>query len=65
MSRTIFVAGATGAIGRRLIPILAGGGWRVIGMTRSPAKSAFLRDLGASPVVVDVFGGGSAQRAHP
>jgi nucleoside-diphosphate-sugar epimerase len=55
MSGTIFVAGASGVIGRRLVPILIADGWQVIGMTRSAAKSALLADFGASPVVADVF----------
>lgn len=62
MSRTIFLAGATGAIGRRLVPILVAGGWRVVGMTRSPAKRKLLSDIGASPVVVDVFDGPALER---
>jgi nucleoside-diphosphate-sugar epimerase len=55
LSRTIFVAGASGAIGRRLVPLLVAGGWRVVGMTRSTTKSVLLSDLGASPVVADVY----------
>ncbi|WP_370677536.1 NAD-dependent epimerase/dehydratase family protein [Pleomorphomonas sp. PLEO] len=55
MSRTIFLAGATGAIGRRLSPILVAEGWRVVGATRSSDKLADLRALGVEPVVVDVF----------
>ena len=51
----IFVAGATGAIGRRLIPILAQAGHSVVGMTRSPGKIAWLRDAGAEPVVADAL----------
>jgi nucleoside-diphosphate-sugar epimerase len=54
MSR-IFLAGAAGVIGRRLTPLLIAHGHEVWGATRSPDKSAFLRTLGASPVVVDVF----------
>jgi nucleoside-diphosphate-sugar epimerase len=54
MSR-VFLAGAAGAIGRRLAPLLVAHGHSVWGTTRSPDKSEFLRQLGASPVVVDVF----------
>ena len=61
--RTIFVAGASGAIGRRLLPMLVAEGWRVVGMTRSPAKAALVSALGATPVVVDVFDGPGLQRA--
>ena len=51
----VFVAGATGVIGLRLLPLLIAEGHTVAGMTRSPEKSASLRALGAEPVVCDVF----------
>jgi nucleoside-diphosphate-sugar epimerase len=51
----IFIAGASGLIGIRLIPLLAAGGHRVAGMTRSPEKATGLRERGALPVVCDVF----------
>lgn len=51
----IFLAGASGVIGVRLIPLLARDGHQVAGMTRSPDKAAALRELGAEPVVCDVF----------
>ena len=51
----IFVAGATGVIGVRLVPLLVADGHAVAGMTRSPEKAAMLRGLGAYPVVCDVF----------
>jgi nucleoside-diphosphate-sugar epimerase len=51
----IFLAGASGAIGRRLIPLLCNAGHHVTGTTRSLAKVEVLRELGADPVVVDVF----------
>jgi nucleoside-diphosphate-sugar epimerase len=51
----IFIAGATGVIGVRLIPLLVDGGHTVAGMTRSPQKTSLLRELGAEPVVCDVF----------
>jgi nucleoside-diphosphate-sugar epimerase len=51
----IFLAGASGVIGVRLVPLLLDGGHTVAGMTRSPEKADFLRDLGAEPVVCDVF----------
>lgn len=51
----IFLAGASGVIGARLIPLLVTEGHRVVGMTRSPEKAAALRDLGAHPVVSDVY----------
>ena len=49
----IFIAGATGAVGRALIPRLIDRGHTVTGTTRSPVKAELLRSLGATPVVVD------------
>jgi 2-alkyl-3-oxoalkanoate reductase len=49
----VFIAGATGAVGRALIPKLIANGHAVTGMTRSNAKAEALRALGATPVVVD------------
>jgi len=51
----ILVAGATGAIGKHLVPRLVAAGHDVVGMTRSEAKRAFLRELGAEPVVADAL----------
>ena len=51
----IFLAGATGVIGVRLVPLLVDGGHEVVGMTRSPEGADRLRGLGAEPVVCDVF----------
>ena len=51
----IFVAGATGAIGVPLLPMLVTAGHAVAGMTRSAEKQATIRALGAEPVVCDVF----------
>jgi nucleoside-diphosphate-sugar epimerase len=51
----IFVAGATGVLGVRLVPLLFECGHEVAGMTRSPDKADMLRTLGAEPVVCDVF----------
>lgn len=51
----IFVAGATGAIGAQLLPQLVAGGHVVAGMTRSEGKVERLRELGAQPVVCDVY----------
>lgn len=53
--KRIFLAGATGAIGRRLAPLLVARGWKVAGSTRSQDKLPLLRELGVEPVVVDVF----------
>lgn len=54
-NRTVFVAGASGVIGRRLCRLLLADGWRVVGTTRSEDKAARLTELGVEPVVVDVF----------
>lgn len=51
----IFLAGATGVIGIRLLPLLVEDGHTVAGMTRSPQNIDRLRALGAEPVVCDVF----------
>ena len=51
----IFLAGASGAIGRRLAPLLLQNGWRVFGSTRSEERAAELKKAGVEPVVVDVF----------
>jgi hypothetical protein len=51
----IFVAGATGVIGLRVLPLLVAGKHTVAGMTRSPDKVGVLQALGAEPVVCDVF----------
>jgi len=55
VSKRVFLAGASGAIGRRLCPLLIADGWHVIGTTRSRDKAEALRALGVEPVVVDVF----------
>jgi nucleoside-diphosphate-sugar epimerase len=51
----IFLAGASGVIGVRLLPLLVADGHRVTGLTRSPGKADALHALGAVPVVCDVF----------
>jgi nucleoside-diphosphate-sugar epimerase len=51
----VFVAGASGAIGRRLVPQLLDRGHEVVGSTRSEEKAQELRDLGAEPVMLDVL----------
>ena len=49
----VFVAGATGALGRHLVPGLVAAGHQVTATTRTPGKVARLREAGAEPVVVD------------
>jgi len=51
----IFVAGASGAIGRRLVPLLLAAGHSVTGTTRTAEKAVALKAQGARPAVVDVF----------
>ena len=51
----VFVAGATGAMGRQLLPALVADGHEVVGMTRSPEKQDLIRRLGARPVVTDAL----------
>jgi nucleoside-diphosphate-sugar epimerase len=49
----VFVAGATGALGRHLVPGLVAAGHEVTATTRTPGKVAQLREAGAEPVVMD------------
>lgn len=49
----VFVTGATGALGRHLVPVLIAAGHQVTATTRTPGKVARLREAGAEPVVVD------------
>src|SRR5919197_5781754 len=51
----VFVAGATGALGKQLVPQLVARGHEVVGMTRTPAKQDRVRSLGARPVVADAL----------
>ena len=51
----VFVAGATGALGKQLVPQLAAAGHEVTGMTRTPAKAEAVRALGASPAIADAL----------
>jgi nucleoside-diphosphate-sugar epimerase len=57
MNRKIFLAGASGVIGRRLGPLLVEADYEVFGTTRSEAKAAELEAAGVKPIVVDVFDG--------
>ena len=51
----VFLAGATGALGRQLVPQLVARGHEVVGMTRSASKQDLVRSLGARPVVADAL----------
>lgn len=50
-----FIAGATGVLGRRVVPRLTADGLRVTGVARSAEKAAALRARGATPIQVDLF----------
>jgi len=51
----ILVAGATGAIGRQLVPRLVAGGHEVTGVTRTDAKRSLIAEMGATPAVADAL----------
>ena len=51
----IFIAGGTGAIGRLLVPLLVNAGHRVVALTRSLDRTSQLEQMGAVPVVGDVY----------
>ena len=59
----VFVAGATGAIGRPLVPKLIEAGHEVVGMTRSEERAAQLRAAGAEAVVCDAHDDGALRAA--
>jgi nucleoside-diphosphate-sugar epimerase len=59
----IFVAGATGVVGRRLIPLLIGAGSEVTAVARSRAKASLLTKQGAKPVTVDLFDPAAVEEA--
>src|SRR5918995_737387 len=59
----VFVAGATGALGRQLVPRLVGNGHDVTGMTRTDSKRDLVRSLGARPAVADALDPDAVARA--
>jgi 2-alkyl-3-oxoalkanoate reductase len=59
----VFVAGASGAIGRPLIPKLLAAGHEVTGMTRRPERAETMRDAGAEVIVCDVFDAAALEAA--
>jgi nucleoside-diphosphate-sugar epimerase len=65
----VFVAGATGAMGKQLVPRLVAAGHEVVGMTRSESKKEMLYELGATPVFADALNpdevAGAVGRARP
>jgi 2-alkyl-3-oxoalkanoate reductase len=65
----VFVAGATGVLGTRLVPMLADAGHEVTGMTRSPEKAAAISAAGGEPAVADALDraatAAAVERANP
>jgi len=65
----VFLAGATGVIGRPLMTLLVRAGHEVTGTTRSATKAAMISAAGVSPAVVDVYDAGAlrhaVEAAHP
>ena len=59
----VFVAGASGAIGSRLVPRLIDRGHEVVGTFRSPGHGDRVRALGAEPVVLDLLDPGAVRKA--
>jgi 2-alkyl-3-oxoalkanoate reductase len=59
----VFVAGASGVIGRRLVPMLVERGHAVVAMTRSGERGESLRGLGAEPAICDVFDAAALREA--
>src|ERR671919_1274044 len=59
----VFVAGASGALGSRLVPQLIDAGHDVIGTHNSPASAELLRTLGAKPLTGDLLGAGAVRKA--
>jgi 2-alkyl-3-oxoalkanoate reductase len=49
----VFVAGGTGVVGKRLVPLLVKSGYEVVATTRSADRVGWLRGVGAEPVVID------------
>jgi nucleoside-diphosphate-sugar epimerase len=58
----VFVAGGSGAMGRRLVPQLVAGGYEVVVMIRDEGKAPWLREIGAQPVVADALDGAAVAR---
>jgi nucleoside-diphosphate-sugar epimerase len=59
----VLVAGATGAMGKQLVPRLVGAGHEVFAMTRNESNRARLSELGAVPVVADALDRGQVEAA--
>lgn len=59
----VFVAGGSGAMGRRLVPRLVADGYEVVAMIRDEGKAPWLRSVGAQPVVADALDGAAVAGA--
>ncbi|MGH7571713.1 MAG: NAD-dependent epimerase/dehydratase family protein [Gemmatimonadota bacterium] len=59
----VFLAGATGVVGRRLVPLLVGAGHDVVGLTRTSGKAGDLKARGAEPAVADALDPDAVMRA--
>jgi 2-alkyl-3-oxoalkanoate reductase len=59
----VFIAGATGVLGRRLVPMLLSDGHDVVGTTRSKPKAMGLRQAGAQAIVLDALNGAAMHSA--
>ena len=59
----VFLAGAAGAIGRRLVPLLTAYGFEVVGTTRAEARAEQLRAAGVVPMIVNMFDADAVLRA--
>lgn len=59
----VLLAGATGALGRRLVPMLVQAGHDVVGTTRTPEKAEVISRAGAEPLVMDALDASSVRRA--
>jgi nucleoside-diphosphate-sugar epimerase len=59
----VFLAGSTGVVGRRLVPLLVEAGHEVTGVARSEEKARGLERQGVRPVTVDLFDAGAVSRA--
>ena len=59
----VLVTGATGVVGRRLVPLLVGGGHRVAAIARTPGKREELARIGATAINADLFAPDSLRRA--
>src|ERR687886_2502101 len=59
----VFVTGASGALGSRLVPQLIDAGHEVIGTHHSPASAGLLRELGAKPVLLDLLDARAVRKA--